>query len=95
MLDEFVALALNPLIVVLVSLSLIAITGNRRVIKWVIAALWFLAAIVVSGDYYGPVLDDVRWEAMREGCIGSPLLFLGLAIAICATLIHGALRPRN
>ncbi|WP_247744368.1 hypothetical protein [Ruegeria sp. R14_0] len=95
MVDELVALTVTPLGLVILALSVVAFKTRRRILKWATAAFWFLASITVAANYYGPVLDDVRWEAMREGCIGSPLLFVGLAIAICATLIHGALRPRN
>lgn len=95
MFDELMTLAFNPIILVLLGLTAVAIISKRRVIKWVTAALWIVITLAIGIDYYGPILDDIRWEAIREGCIGSPLLFLGLAIAICAALIHGALRPRN
>ena len=95
MLDEFVALFFNPVILVIVALTLVALLIKRRTLDWVFVALWSLLALTIGFDYYGPVLDDIRWAAMGEGCIGSPLLFVALAIAICATLILGALRPRN
>ncbi len=95
MFDELIALSLNPPSMVLLGLSIITFALKLRALQWALAPLWLLAAVVAVANYYGPILDDVRWEAIGEGCIGSPLLFVGLAIAICATLIHGARRLRN
>lgn len=94
MLDEFFALILNPFVLGMLCLTAVAILSKWRIPKWILAVVWLSLSILIGIDHYGPVLNDVRWFAMQEGCIGSPLLFIALAIAICAKLIHGALRPR-
>ncbi|EBA15915.1 hypothetical protein RSK20926_04867 [Roseobacter sp. SK209-2-6] len=61
----------------------------------VASLLWAVAAIVGSANFYGVIMNDVRYYSIKEGCIGPPDLFIALAIAICAGMTYGALRPRN
>jgi hypothetical protein len=63
---------------------------------WAAAALvWFMLFVSVAIDRFGPILDDVLWFAIREGCIGSPVLFLGLAAAITAGSLYMAIRGQR
>ena len=38
----------------------------------------------LSGIEY---VDEARLEAVKEGCIGSPTLFIGVVAAICVAMI--------
>jgi len=59
------------------------------------AILWSVGAIYSAANFHGVIMDDVRYLAIKEGCIGPPDLFIALAIAICALITYGALRPRT
>lgn len=94
-LDELIALSSLPVTLVLVAVSAVALIMRVRLMFALVAVLWACLTLIITTGAYGPVLDDVRHFAIKEGCIGSPHLFIALAIAICAGMVYGALRPRN
>lgn len=93
--DELFALLSLPITLSVTALTILALFTRWRLLTVISALLWAGLASVVAYDNYGPVLDDVRYFAIKEGCIGSPHLFIALAIAICAGMIYGALRHRS
>lgn len=93
--DELIALLSLPIPLSVTALTILALFTRWRLLTVISALLWVGLAAVVALDHYGPVLDDVRYFAIKEGCIGSPHLFIALAIAICAGMVYGAMRPRN
>lgn len=93
-LDEFIHLATLPLTLVMVALAVTAFMSRRPWFQILMALFWGMMALVQIGED-APVVNDVRWFAIQEGCIGPPHLFIGFAIAICAVMIIGALRPRK
>ncbi len=94
-LNELVYLATLPVSLTLLALAALALAMRLRSLLIIAAVLWGGLSVIIVWDNFGPVLDDVRWLAMEEGCIGPSYLFIALAIAICAGMTFGALRPRN
>lgn len=93
--DELIALSSLPITLSLSALTILALLLRWRLFAAATALLWAGLATIVAFDNFGPILDDVRYFAIKEGCIGSPHLFIALAIAICAGMIYGALRHRS
>ena len=93
--DELVSLMTLPFSLGLLALAAIALAVGNRHLSAIASLLWASAVLVVAVDYFGPVLDDVRYYAMKEGCIGPPHLFIAMAIAICLGMAYSALRPRR
>ncbi|MBE1296133.1 MAG: hypothetical protein GJ678_07805 [Rhodobacteraceae bacterium] len=94
-LDELIGLSTLPITIALFALAIFALISRSRFLKALSGFLWGGLALIVSLDAYGPIVDDVRYYAIKEGCIGPPHLFIALAIAICAVMTYGALRPRT
>jgi len=92
--DELFALSSLPITLSLIALTILALFTQWRLISAISALLWAGLTLIIALDTYGPILDDVRYFAIKEGCIGSPHLFIALAIAICAGMVYGAMRPR-
>ncbi len=76
-------------------MTLLAAAFGARWVHLTMALLWGAFAAHIALDDYALVLDDRRWLAIQEGCIGPPHLFIAFAIAICAAMTYGALRPRH
>ncbi len=93
--DELIGLSTLPVSLALLALAGIALTTRNRATFAIAAVLWAGIAFVVSVDRYEYALDYVEASALAEGCLGPPHLFIGLAIAICAVMTYGALRPRT
>ncbi|WP_237028974.1 hypothetical protein [Phaeobacter porticola] len=93
--DELLALSSLPITLALFALTGIALATRNRASFVISALLWASMAFVIAIDRYENALDDVQYYAIVEGCLGSPHLFIGLAIAICAVMTYGALRPRT
>ena len=93
--DEFIGLSTLPVSLTLFTLAAISLAVRRRLLFAAAAVLWAGSALVAAANYHGLILDDVRYYAIKEGCIGPPDLFIALAIAICALMTYGALRPRT
>ncbi|OUS39003.1 hypothetical protein A9Q94_00595 [Rhodobacterales bacterium 56_14_T64] len=93
--NELISLSVLPVQLALFILTAIALTVRQRVLFAATAVLWGLCAIYKAANYHGVIMDDVRYYAIKEGCIGPPDLFIALAIAICALMTYGALRPRT
>ena len=93
--DELAYLASYPLPLALLALATLALLLRRRWLFTLAALAWAIQALATAWTYYGVILDDTFWLAMREGCVGPPHLFILSAIAICAWMTFGALRHRN
>ncbi len=94
-LDELISLSTLPITGALFALAFVALISKSRFLSALAGLLWGSLALILAVDNYGPILDDVRYFAIKEGCIGPPHLFIMLAIAICAVMTYGALRPRT
>ncbi|WP_199536273.1 hypothetical protein [Phaeobacter inhibens] len=93
--DELIGLSTLPVSLALLALAGIALTTRNRATFAIAAVLWAGIAFVVAVDRYENALDYVETYALAEGCLGPPHLFIGLAVAICAVMTYGALRPRT
>ncbi|WP_162894086.1 hypothetical protein [Phaeobacter sp. LSS9] len=93
--DELINLSTLPVSLALLALAGIALATRNRPTFVIAAVLWAGIAFVVAVDRYENALDYVEAYALAEGCLGPPHLFIGLAIAICAVMTYGALRPRT
>lgn len=94
-LDELIELSSLPVPIALLALVIVALVSRSRFLYALAGFLWGSLVLIVSLDAYGPIVDDLRFYAIKEGCIGPPGLFIALAIAICALMTYGALRPRT
>jgi hypothetical protein len=90
-----IGLSTLPITIALFTLTSVALISRSRLLSASAGLLWGGLALIVSLDAYGPILDEIRYLAIKEGCIGPPGLFIALAIAICALTTYGALRPRT
>ncbi|UWR42784.1 hypothetical protein K4L05_14270 [Phaeobacter inhibens] len=93
--DELIGLSTLPVSLALLALAGIALTTRNRATFAIAAVFWAGIAFVVAVDRYENALDYVEASALAEGCLGPPHLFIGLAVAICAVMTYGALRPRT
>ncbi|MEL7167096.1 MAG: hypothetical protein AAGL96_16635 [Pseudomonadota bacterium] len=81
--SEAFTLFLSPLGLLLVALSVVAVqfrwqwTGLATILGWTA-----FITIVTMADPTG-----LRADAMAEGCIGPPTLFIALAAAICVMIV--------
>ena len=83
MAEEALALAMSPAALILICMSMLALRFKSQWGALMTVLLWtgFLSLITM--------LDPTgsRVAAQAEGCIGSPALFIGLVIALCALLV--------
>lgn len=93
--DELIGLSTLPISLALISLAGLALLTRWRILFALTGLLWAGLALRVIAEHYGPIRDDARYFAINEGCIGPPHLFIALAIAICGSMVYGALRPRT
>ncbi|ATG40853.1 hypothetical protein PhaeoP14_02799 [Phaeobacter piscinae] len=93
--DELINLSTLPVSLALLALAGIALATRNRPTYVIAAVLWAGIAFVLAVDRYENALDYGEASALAEGCLGPPHLFIGLAIAICAVMTYGALRPRT
>ena len=81
--EEAVLLALSPAALVLLAASMIVIRYKSQWGALVVVLLWTgLLSLLTMLDPTG-----MRPAAQAEGCIGSPALFIGLIIALCAGMV--------
>ncbi len=82
--DEFIGLAGTPVSLALILGSALAFRfrsqwgGLAVVVGWTI---WVSVIAFYGGD------DAITAQAVAEGCIGSPALFIGAVAAICVAMI--------
>lgn len=88
-------LSTKPAVVALYLLVAIALYSRRRAVYAAAGLLWGLLAVVITVDSHEQLFDDKRALGIIQDCVASPHLFIGLAIAICAGMTYGALRPRT
>lgn len=93
--EELITLATLPPSLIAFAISAFALIMRLRLLCALSGLIWGGLFCISAMDYFGPILDDVRYFAIKEGCIGLPHLFIALAIAICALMIKGASRPRT
>ncbi|AUQ73144.1 hypothetical protein PhaeoP71_00243 [Phaeobacter piscinae] len=93
--DELINLSTLPVSLALLALAGIALATRNRPTFVIAAVFWAGIGFVVAVDRYENALDYVEASALAESCLGPPHLFIGLAIAICAVMTYGALRPRT
>lgn len=88
---ELINLMTSPIQVALVVATILAIWTGTRIGCGILTLVWAaFIPMMLTRD-----LDDMIWEASREGCIGSPILFMGLCAAICSATLYATLRPRS
>ncbi|CRL12889.1 hypothetical protein NIT7321_03772 [Phaeobacter italicus] len=88
-------LSTKPAVVALYFLLAIALYSRQRAAYAAAGLLWGLLAVVITVDSHEQLFDDKRALGIIQDCVASPHLFIGLAIAICAGMTYGALRPRT
>ncbi|APX12724.1 hypothetical protein BWR18_14295 [Tateyamaria omphalii] len=83
MLGEAVSLFLSPAGIALLLLSLIALRFRQQWVGLAAVILWTVFITVITmADPTG-----LRPEAMAEGCIGQPTLFIVAVAAICVGIV--------
>ena len=82
-LEEALALALSPAALVLLAATLIALRFRSQWGALAVVLLWtaFLSLVTMLDP------TGLRAAGQAEGCLGSPVLFIALVMAICAGLI--------
>ena len=81
--DEFLGLIATPPSLVLLVLSALAVRFRHQWGALVVVVLWsaWVSLVALSAP------DEIRAAAIAEGCIGSPVLFIGVVAAICVAMI--------
>lgn len=89
--QEAIILFTQPTQIILLAATLLLICRRARIECGLLALIWaaFIPSLLTRD------LDDITWEAAQEGCIGNPVLFIGLSAAICIITLYAALRPRR
>ncbi|KIN65371.1 hypothetical protein Z945_413 [Sulfitobacter noctilucae] len=82
--DEFIGLAGTPVSLVLILASALAFRFRSQWGGLAVVVGWTLWVSMVA--FYGGH-DSIRQQAISEGCIGSPALFIGAVAAICIAMI--------
>ncbi|NSY38921.1 hypothetical protein [Leisingera sp. ANG59] len=93
--DVLLRLSSKPVALALFALAGFALYKRERVPFAIAGVLWGVLALLIAVDNHELFFDDKRALGIIEDCAASPHLFIGLAIAICAGMTYGALRPRN
>ncbi|KIC21571.1 hypothetical protein RA20_04345 [Leisingera sp. ANG-Vp] len=93
--DELIRLSAKPVSLALFALAGFALFAGRRLPFAAAALLWAGLAMVIAIDNHELFLDDKSALGIIQDCTASPHLFIVLAIAICAGMTYGALRPRT
>ncbi|KIC36781.1 hypothetical protein RA26_10665 [Leisingera sp. ANG-M7] len=93
--DVLVRLSSKPVALALFALAGFALYSGKRLPFSLAGALWGLLAFVIAVDNHELFFDDKKALGIIEDCTASPHLFIALAIAICAGMTYGALRPRT
>lgn len=88
-------LSAEPAVLALLAVAGFALHRRRRVTFAIAGGLWGLLAFAVAADNHKLFFDDKSALGIIEVCTASPHLFIALAIAICAEMTCGALRPRT
>lgn len=86
-LDEFVHLALSPASIILLLLTAIVVRFRNQWGGLAVLVLWSLLVSVLAFGWGPQSRADVLQSARLEGCIGSPVLFIGLVAVICLAMI--------
>ncbi|THH36831.1 hypothetical protein E4Z66_07750 [Aliishimia ponticola] len=89
--DELIYLLSAPVSIALLVGTVIALRAKSAWGGLAAVALWTIwTSLVAFGG------QDLRIQAMREGCAGAPTLFIGLVAVICvATILYTAPRPKR
>ena len=86
--SEAIILLTSPSQIILLAATMLAIWYGWRIACLILALIWVaFIPMMLTRD-----LDDMTWEASREGCIGSPILFMGLCSAISVLSFYAAMR---
>lgn len=93
--DVLVRLSSKPVALALFAFAGFALYSGKRLPFSVAGALWGLLTLVIAVDNQELFFDDKKALGIIEDCTASPHLFIALAIAICAGMTYGALRPRT
>jgi len=82
--DEMLALMGTPLSLALLLATAVAIRFRSQ---WGALAVLVLWTFWVSTIAFFGADDEINRQAIAEGCIGSPALFIGVVAAICIAMI--------
>lgn len=93
--DVLLRLSAKPVVLALFALAGFALCSRKRVPFAIASVLWGLLALLIAVDNHELFFDDKKALGIIKDCTASPHLFIGLAIAICAGMTYGALRPRT
>lgn len=93
--DVLLLLSSKPVVLALFALAGFALYNRKRVPFAIAGALWGMLALLIAVDNHKLFFDDKKALGIIEDCTASPHLFIALAIAICAGMTYGALRPRT
>lgn len=89
--SEAIILLTSPSQIILLAATILAIWYGWWIACFILAPIWVaFIPMMLTRD-----LDDMIWEASREGCIGSPILFMGLCGAISMASFYAAFKPRK
>ncbi|WP_298858434.1 hypothetical protein [uncultured Sulfitobacter sp.] len=89
--SEAIILLTYPSQIVLLTATMFAMWYGWRIACFIFALIWVaFIPIMLTRD-----LDDMTWEASQEGCISSPILFMGLCGAISVLSFYAAFRRRK
>ncbi len=82
--DEFLGLMATPPSLILLVASALALRFRHQ---WAALAVMVLWTLWVSMIAFYSTDNEINQQALSEGCIGSPALFIGVVAAICVGLI--------
>jgi hypothetical protein len=89
--QEAVIVLTAPHMLLLLTATIVAVAYRTRIGCGLLSLIWaYFIPLALTRD-----LDDVTWEASREGCVGPLDLFIGICAAICMLTLYTALRPRR
>ena len=85
--DEAIALALGPTGLFFIGATAVAVLFRHSIGVGIACVMWafYITALIMRGD-------DVFEQAVAEGCIGNPALFVGLVAAICLAAVLFTIR---
>lgn len=86
-LDEFVHLALSPASIILLLLTAIAVRFRSQWGGLAVLVLWSILVSVLAFGWGPQSRAEALQSARLEGCLGSPVLFIGLVAVICLAMI--------
>ncbi|CUH98880.1 hypothetical protein [Leisingera aquaemixtae] len=93
--EVLLRLSAKPVALTLFALAGFALYSRKRLPFALAGAFWGVLAFVIAVDNHELFFDDKNVLGIIQDCTASPHLFIALAIAICAGMTYGALRPRT